>query len=134
MALTTTDLREFAQTTADFLNIRYFDGVLQFQVAINPRFATHWFMRVKATKGSTATIVINPAMCHASLYEIEEVLTHELIHVAQHALGYQLGHQATFRQIAKQFGIPTESSIRCSSMLVRTPRQMKAGVAEIPKL
>jgi predicted SprT family Zn-dependent metalloprotease len=124
MPLSVDHLQEFVETTAAFLNMRYFDGSLTFKVEVHKRSVDKWYAKFFFNRD---TIVFNPSMCHATIAEMEEVIAHELLHVAQKALGLKMGHGPSFRQVAKQFGIPVESSYTCASSNVRTPRQMRTG-------
>ena len=126
MPLSDEDLLEFAKTYANVLNIKYFDGNLKCEFAIHTREVKRWYMQINPDV-RPVLIYINPIMCFASNYELEEVITHELIHFAQLALGLKADHGPTFRQLSRKFGIPIEASMSCVSARVRTLRQMKIG-------
>ncbi len=100
--------------------------MLKFRVVIYNRFVAKrfaWFTP------KTDTITLNPALAAASVEEIELVMTHELLHVAQKALKHKVDHGPSFRAIAKQFGIPRVSTTaKCANDIVRHPRVMRAAL------
>lgn len=124
MALEPHELVEFVHTTAEFLNVRYFDGALTIKIEVANRSSNKWYARYMHI---SRKIVLNPALGHATIPEIEEIIVHEMIHVAQHVLGVEIGHGKSMRDIAKKFGIPVNSARRCTSNAVRTPLQMRVG-------
>lgn len=123
-------LVEYANTTADFLNIRYFDGSLIYKVEISRRQKLHVFASCQS-RARPPIILLMPCMLYASQYELEEIISHELIHVAQGLLNLHPGHGREFKSIARKFGIPEESGNRCSSVWVRSPEGMRNGKPEI---
>lgn len=120
--LTKVDFLEYVKTNADFMNFRYFDSQLQFSIELHRRISISWYAKFISARG---VILYNPIMLGAKLSEIEEITTHELIHVAQLAFGERIGHGPSFRKIAVRHGIPVESSQSCASFNVRPIREMR---------
>lgn len=132
--LTREDLADFGQTQADFLNVRYFDGILKYTITVAPKENRKWFARCCGAKSQHNTlgtgaieIQLNPVLCFAYIAELEEIIAHELIHVVQLDLKVKPGHGPDFRQLARRFGIPVESSMACASANVRTSLEMHTG-------
>lgn len=129
------DLVEFAHTQTDFLNMRYFDGVLKYTVECYQREVKRWYAKVKrhsvsptAISVAPATIILNPILCYATVPELEEIISHELIHVVQILKNMKLGHGKPFRDLAVMFSIPAESSKSCVSNNIRSMYAMKKGL------
>ena len=125
MALTEEHLLDLCTTYCDIFNLRYFDGVLQYKLGMYRQFSAK---RYASFDPKTDMIELNPALCHATIGEIEDILTHELIHVAQKCLKEKVDHGPSFRRIAKDFSLPKHTSRRCADAAVRTPKQMRANV------
>ena len=126
--LSRADFIDFVQTQADFLNMRYFDGCLKFHIELAEHESVRWYakcFRSSPEERKTSKLLFNPVMLHATLHEIEAIISHEIIHVAQIALGLKMGHGRPFRELAKKFGIPDEYSQACASVSVRLLRDMK---------
>lgn len=134
MAISNEDLIDWIKTMAECLNIKYFDGVLNFEVKTHHREISGWYARVefvefdadKRLKVLSAPILrINPVLDHANVPEIEKIILHELVHVAQYALKMKLDHGKSFREVINRFQVPLEMTVCGTRKMLRHPDKMK---------
>lgn len=128
-------LVEFINVQADFMNMKYFDGVLKYTCAMMTRENNRTYAHCHIVRGLNSRkllevpiIVINPILRFASPGEIELIMSHELVHIAQAVLGFDLTHGKDFRKIIRDYNLPDSVSKKCAPPEVRHLVFMKNNV------
>jgi len=128
---TESELLDYAKTVGEYLNVRYFhsrEGSLHFDIRMSKtRSNKHWYAYTEFDPAvGVCVIYLKECMQHASCHEIEVVLLHELMHVAQARHGWRLDHKWSFQRIAEMYELPIEARSEAPPT-VRTPRAMLRG-------